>query len=368
MFRLLCLFLLLNVTKIFCFENNSNNDSLLKDITIRIYNEDWNGALHLISQIEEREPNSPVPYFYKGSLYFRKLYSTLNQSYKDSAKFYFEKSYAISENIYEQNEKNEVGIFYYGASSGYLGMYYAYEKSFFSAAKYGVKGVNLLKKSLDLDPENYDAYLGLGIYTYIASKAPFYLRWLINILGVETNTKISFDYLNKTISFGNLATYEAKDKLCNFYLAEGNYQGAKKLISELRLQFPKGSWFSFLEVLIFYKAKEWDKVVELGENYVTMPNKSEPYLKKIKAYQIEALFNIGDYNSAINKFKEVNYKGSKDYLSTAIAEYFTAKSFEKIGMDKEAKDHFKTYIKIVDDKELDKDEDYLYAKKRLNDF
>lgn len=359
------LVIVLNSMKSFGTENSQRVDSLLHQAIFQIYDEQWIDANHTISSIQDENPDSPVPYFYRGTLYFRKLYSTLDNTYKDSAKIYFEKAYSLSEKLLDENDRNTLGLFYHGGASGYLGMYYVYDKSYFSAAKYGLEGVKLLKRLLKIDSTSYDAYLGLGIYTYSAGKAPGFLRWLLDIWGVDADVDAGMAYLRKASNFGKYATYEAKDKLANFYLAEKKFDAASSLTTELKSCFPNSSWFSFLDVLVAYKAKKWREVLDLGEGYKKLNNKSHAYAQKINAYEVEALFNIGNYNNAIDKFKEMKFQESDDYVSRANIEYFVARSLDKLGNDREAKQHFLSYIKIVDERGFTKDEDYEYAEDKI---
>jgi hypothetical protein len=346
-------------------ENNIRLDSLINIVIFQTYNEEWVNASQTIDVLQEKYSLSPIPSFFRGTLYFRKLYSTLNPECKDSAKKYFDDSYTLSENILLVRPSDTVALFYHAGSSGYLGLYYAYDKSYYSAVKYGLEAIKGLNAILQKDSTYYDSYLGLGIYTYSAGKIPAFLRWIFHIGGITADVQIGLEYLNKSASLGRYTNYEAMDKLANFYIAEKEYSQANSLINTLRARFPHSSWFVFLDELNAFKAKEWNNVIKVSDEYLKLNNRSKPYVHKTQAYQIEALYKSEQYSEAVHKSQDVDYEYKKDQTNTAIIEYYMAKSFEKLGKIEDAKIHFSNYIKLANELGFDKDEDYEYAQSKI---
>jgi tetratricopeptide (TPR) repeat protein len=347
--------------------SNDNLDALINKAIHAIYDEDWATGMVSIDAISSILPNSPVPYFYRGNLYFRKLYSTLDPVYKDSARINFQMAYELSAKLYDLDESNLQMKFYYGGSSGYLGMYYAHERKFFSAAKYGVKGVKILKELGEQDTSKKDVFLGIGIYTYSAGKAPGFLRWLINIWGVETDVQSGLRYLERAAAEGSYAKYEAMDKLVSFYIAEENFVKAGSYLDKLKSDFPNGSWFNFVDVLLAYKAEKWTDVSPRAEKYISLPNASVRYIRKVRVYQIEALYKLTHYEQAIAAYENVfsSLEVIEDPRSFAMAEYFVGRAYEATGRVELARDHFLKYLSIVEQADLSKNEEYAYAHKRI---
>jgi tetratricopeptide (TPR) repeat protein len=65
-----------------------------------------------------------------------------------------------------------------GGGYGVVGLHYARGRDFRKAFQIGVKALNYLNKTLELDPKCYDAYLGYGIYHYYRGVLSTRLKWL----------------------------------------------------------------------------------------------------------------------------------------------------------------------------------------------
>jgi len=68
--------------------------------------------------------------------------------------------------------------FYRGSAYGYLAYFQGQNGQWFSALKNGLKAVNDLKKTVQLDSTFYEAYLGLGTYKYWRSTKLKMALWL----------------------------------------------------------------------------------------------------------------------------------------------------------------------------------------------
>jgi len=226
-----------------CFEVNAQVDStqqlIIKGIdyasTLK-----YEKAIKAFDELIQREPKNPRGYFLKSATYFW-IFSTdmHNEAVGDTLKDLSLQAIEIAENWLDENEDDIDALFYLGGSYGTLGRYYGATKSFLKAYWYGQKGKNYLEEVVEKDSTYYDAYLGLGIYHYLADVLPKFVKILSFVLGVEGDKDLGIKELNIASEKGRYTKSEALFFLGAIYTyREREYEKAIKIFTKLLDKYP----------------------------------------------------------------------------------------------------------------------------------
>jgi tetratricopeptide (TPR) repeat protein len=99
----------------------------------------------------------------------------------------------------------------------------------------GLKGKGYLEKALELDPELYDVYYGLGTYHFWKSLKDKMLWWLPF---VADKRQMGIDMIKLAIEKGKYAKEDAKYALVRIWVENKEYDKAFTMIDELRKAHP----------------------------------------------------------------------------------------------------------------------------------
>jgi hypothetical protein len=78
----------------------------------------------------------------------------------------------------EKNEKDSRNYFYLGGALGFKGRFELMQQNWFSSYNLAYDAIQALKTCQELDPDNKDVILGLGIYDYYTAKLSGVLKFL----------------------------------------------------------------------------------------------------------------------------------------------------------------------------------------------
>lgn len=197
-------------------------------------------AIKVFDKLIQAEPKNPRGYFLKSATYFW-IFSTdmHNESVGDTLKELSLQAIEVAENRLDENEEDIDALFYLGGSYGTLGRYYGATKSYLKAYWYGQKGMNYLEEVIEKDSTYYDAYLGIGIYHYLADVLPKFVKVLSFILGVEGDKDRGIAELNIAAEKGVYTKSEALFFLGAIYTyREREYDKAIIIFEKLLKKYP----------------------------------------------------------------------------------------------------------------------------------
>ena len=167
-------------------------------------------AVEVFDQMITLDPANPQPHFLKSAAYFWMYSADMhNDQLGEEFKKYSDQAIEVAEAKLEKDENDIDALFYLGGSYGSLGRYYGIKKSYLNAYWFGKKGVNILEEVVEKDSTYYDAYLGLGIYHYLADVLPRFVKMLSFILGIEGDRERGIKELNLAVEKGVYTKSEA---------------------------------------------------------------------------------------------------------------------------------------------------------------
>lgn len=106
----------------------------------------------------------------------------------------------------------------------------------FSLAK---RNQNYARKSLDLNPPVYDAYVTIGTAEYIVGSLPFFLRWFVRFDQIKGNKQTASELLDIVVQKGKYYGPLARILLAVINMREKHPAEAEKLLAGLVSEYPE---------------------------------------------------------------------------------------------------------------------------------
>ena len=91
---------------------------------------------------------------------------------------------------------------------------------------------------LKVDPQNYDAYLAVGVENYMLGLSPAPLRWMLRLYGAQTDREEGIRKLQLTATEGHYLLPFARLLLAVAAMRDHNRPEARRLLDELAEAFP----------------------------------------------------------------------------------------------------------------------------------
>lgn len=194
-----------------------------------------------------------------------------------------------------------------GGTYGLMARLYIMKHSWLNAYIFGKKAVNNMRQALNVDPELYDAYLGIGTWEYYAGTLPGVIRWLAKLV-VNGNAEKGIEYLKLCAEKGHFNRTAAELLLIEIYTqTNGKYSNPKLAVEwskKLVEQYPLLAQMQYVLVVSLYESKDYDAAEkEMIEYLKRIDDKMESYYPKFypRAYtSLGTLYMMKkDYDKAI---------------------------------------------------------------------
>ena len=198
-------------------------------------------SYEVFQKLIEIEPDNPRGYFLSSAIYFWMFTEDVkNEKVGDKFRDLSYEAVEVAEAKLEKNENDIDAMFFLGGAYGSLGRYYALTKSYLKAYWYGKKGKNYLEDVVEMDSTYYDAYLGLGIYHYLADVLPRGVKILSYILGIQGDREQGLREIKLAAEKGTYTKTEAMFFLGGLYTyREDRYEEAIEIFNELLEKYPQ---------------------------------------------------------------------------------------------------------------------------------
>ncbi|PCI37631.1 MAG: hypothetical protein COB53_05995 [Elusimicrobia bacterium] len=232
-----------------------------------LYNLDYDQAVDSIAGYIKRHPEDPLGYLFElgtiwwwssaePGLFERRpaLKTRIEEDIKKSLKF---------SKIQIKSKNPELTAHAYFASGLTLGIRAQFNlangrwlRAYFDGRK-GKKHQNYL---LTLDPEYYDAYLGIGVFEYLAGRLPGMLKVGIYIF-VRGNVQEGLRHLHMAMDKGRypfVVTQAASNLLSFYFLNEDKKDEALEVLKKILADYPDSPYFRFVEILLLDQMGDWE--------------------------------------------------------------------------------------------------------------
>ncbi|UCD16797.1 MAG: hypothetical protein JSV44_10105 [Candidatus Zixiibacteriota bacterium] len=210
-------------------------DSSILEIAHSVWQNDFPAALAGAKRLISEEPDNPLGYFLRGTVYQTISEEYRSDRYKDEIIELLGNAIAKAEDRRKLDTDQPDWHFISGASYGYRALHRAFHGRWWKAFRDGLRCSSRLKEALRLDSTFYDAYMGLGAYDYYKTVMAEDFLWLPFVSG---RRKEGITQIRKAIAGGYLASHNARETLLPIYLNERRYDDLVLLADSLEMVNP----------------------------------------------------------------------------------------------------------------------------------
>jgi len=179
----------------------------------------------------------------------------------------------------------------------------------------GKKAISNTRMALKIDPELYDAYLGLGMYEYYADTLSGVVKILAKFF-LRGDAKHGIELLTTCKEKGYFNALAAKLLLIEIYTTTGSRHGnsalAVKWSKELRADYPNHPQMHFVEIVSLYEDKQYAESRREAMAYLKAVNDGHPAYRR--RYLPRVLTAIGTTYLVEKKYDE-----AEEYFARAAA-------------------------------------------------
>lgn len=333
--------------------SQSSIDGLLKEGLKYSYNLELEKAENYFNQIIKKFPEDPRGYHYKSSIY---IWSYLGNSEKQNLNLflnYSDQAIEKAENLLDEDNKNEIANYILGSSYGYRAIAFGKAEKYLEMIWASQKSNTYLKNTLKINSNNYDAYLGLGLFKFALSQVPSAFKWALNLIGFEGNQEEGLNFLILASERGNYAKAEADYYLSQIYSEfYFDFDKSSYLLKNLSQKYPQNILFLYSLAVVDIKRKDLNSAEKFLQKLIKIDNHN--FLQTISFSN----FLMGDVLFRKNKFENakqfyqtfIKTSSIKDYLG--IANYRLGLCYELTGDYSIAINYYKQSgngLEILDD-------------------
>ncbi|MGO9481535.1 MAG: tetratricopeptide repeat protein [Candidatus Kryptoniota bacterium] len=248
--------------------SSTNLDEVITSILHDTYDCKYNVALDETDKLIMDFPDEPEGYLYKSGVYWKMMEEGCvgsSDSTKMEIRALIDKACELSQQKLQSDPNDIMTHFYYAGSLAYRAGYEGMNHDWFAVMSDGIKAKRILERTIELDPNFYDAYSGLGAFNYYTAHIPWYLKPLAFVLGVNGNENEGIAQLEKAAQFGKYAKIEAEVFLASVvYAHQEAYSNALKIMLDLHRQFPDN--LDFLRQIChdYYEIRNYAEVIRFA--------------------------------------------------------------------------------------------------------
>lgn len=213
----------------------------------KLYNYEFDRADSDFTEVIRQRPDHPAGYFFRAMIQWERIISNYDDESQD------DKLYQMLDVVIEMCEKrldehpNDVtAMFFNGGAVGFRGRLRSNRGKWLGAANDGMVALPLVRKAYELEPNNYDVLLGIGIYNYYAAVIPekYPIAKSAMVFLPSGDRKKGLEQLRQASQNAKYAKVEAMYFLMqNYFVYEKDYAKALELARKLHAKYPNNSMF-----------------------------------------------------------------------------------------------------------------------------
>lgn len=340
---IILILLSVNTYTIFCNNLEFSRNLTQKGIS-HLLNFEFELADKYLNDAIKHYPENPQPYISKSALpLWRFLFSKSEKDYEE-ALYMIDQSIKYAEKFYESNNKNSFALTNLGIAYGNKVFLKIRNENFLGAILDLRKSYSALTDAVKLNPESYDAYLGLGLYHYAIGSLPKTFKWVISLLGFEGNVEKGIKEIELAAEKGDFQKVEALFYLTQLYpWFYGDFDKAEKILDDLLLQYPNNQIFLYTRGVFRLNKNNVDGALK---DLLNIQAQTSYPIKKLYSYSKyrlgECYFRLQEYNKGIGYYKDFIKDYSEEVylpqvlLNTGISLEFTNRRLEAVEYYKKA--------------------------------
>jgi tetratricopeptide (TPR) repeat protein len=174
----------------------------------------------------------------------------------------------------------------------------------------GNRAYSSLKKLTEEKPDYYDAHLTVGIYEYIVGNIPWYLKWMVYVIGARGSKEDGLEHLKLASEKGQYVRNEAQLVCMVLYVREHRFAEALEIARSLNSRFPRSFLFAINIAQIQRMAGRKDQALAMLIQVEKQIMAKEPNFDKLplQSYRYDMaveLMAMGQLDAAEERFNKV---------------------------------------------------------------
>ena len=240
-----------------------------------IYNIEFDKADQEFAEVVRLRPDHPAGYFFQAMTEWWRILTNFDDESQDE-RYYdmLQKVVDMCDERLDKNENDVAALFFKGGAVGFRGRLRANRGSWLRAANDGLIALPAVRKAYQLEPNNSDVLLGMGIYNYYAEVVPelYPIVKPLMIFLPSGDKKKGLEQLELASQKARYAKTEATYFLLQTYFTyEKQYIRALEIARDLFTRYPRNPLFHRMYgrcyVSIGYWGEAFKVFSEIGKRY-----------------------------------------------------------------------------------------------------
>ncbi|MGC9070276.1 MAG: tetratricopeptide repeat protein [Elusimicrobiales bacterium] len=172
----------------------------------------------------------------------------------------------------EKNPSDAYAMMCLGGTYGLLARLYLTQHKWIKAYFAGRRAVSNMRKALEMDPQLYDAYLGLGLWEYSAGTLPSIIK-ILSVFLISGNPRRGIEYLRLCADKGYFNKTAAQLLLIEILTQTDSKYSNPSLAVEYSRQlvkrYPQLAQMQFVLIVSLYEAKMYDEAEKEMKEYLS---------------------------------------------------------------------------------------------------
>ena len=266
------------------------------------FREDYALAESSFQTLIRMAPEDPAGYFFLAALYHAQMIDYESDFREKELYENVKIAKKLARQRIKENKKDAWAHVILGNSYGVKAVYNATKGEWWSGLNEGLSAKSALKKAIQLDPELYDAYVGLGSYHYWASVKTRALWWL-PFIGDHRQRGISQTKLAHEKSIFSSAA--AASGLIWMYISEKQYDQAISLAQEMQSEYPAGKSFLWPLAQAYFEKRNWNDALSTHQNLLERLERDHRSGNPDQSYNlVECRFHIANSLFILGRYPE----------------------------------------------------------------
>ncbi len=264
-----------------------------------LYQGQYPEAIDTFDAFISRYPANPAGYFFKAGVIQMRAMAYESGEWDRELQTLLDSSLELSSQAISRDRKDAWAYFIKGGSNAYRAAARAKRKDYLGALSSGLAAVSDLNRSVEIDSQLYDAYLGIGSFHYFRTKATSVLKWLPFI---GDNREKGIAEIKLSIENGRYSRVMAQNGLAWIFVDYGKFQQALELAEQLEKEHPRNHTFFWIAPEVYWRTRQWGKAAEAYARLLQLVDDGKPVNNYNRVYVgcrlAKCLYQSGKYLEA----------------------------------------------------------------------
>jgi predicted negative regulator of RcsB-dependent stress response len=320
------------------------------------YHFKWDKAEETFKGIIKKYPNRPEGYHYLSGIYVWYYLSSKDKNELNNFTAYSDTTIEKGLELLDRNPNSDTLLYLLGSNYSYRAIAFAAAENYLDAVWAGKKSNSYLEETIEINPEKYDAYLGLGLYNFAAGQTPGAFRWVLKLAGMGGDKELGISYLKLAADEGTYSKIEAQ-----YYYSQVTQDSMEgmKYLTKLVNKYPENILFKYSLASLNIKERKLNDAEKILRKVVNYDNEKFLQVVAFSNFLIgDVFYKKNQFDSAIVHYKKfLEITPDNDY--TGIASFRLGVSYEITGF----RDSAVVYFAQCENGNMDLDDD-IYAKRK----